>query len=458
MSDTGEPRVPASRDSLLERLYAGLAEEEDARSCRDIPEEACRVVPGNFAKQVGAQVLTSLGDEIVNPKTVLPWLMGAVGAPAALVGLLVPVRESGSLVPQLFIAARVRRLAHRKGVWLLGAAVQAAAAFGMAAAALWMEGVAAGLALVGALAVFALARGLCSVASKDVLGKTVPKGRRGRLSGIATTAAGLGTLALGAGLALFLKEEDGGAPFALLLLGAAGLWTAAALVFARVEEPAGETDGGANGGLEALARLSLLLEDAVLRRFVIARALLLSSALAGPYLLLLAREQNQGSAGGLGSFVIASAIAASLSAPLWGRFADRSSRLVLVFAAGVASLVGFAAFAIAALPLAPLRALAASGWIWPAAFFLLAVAHAGVRLGRKTYLVDMAGGNRRTEYVAVSNTCIGLLLLALGGASAALSTVAGPAQILLLFSGLAAAGALTSLSMPEVQGRGDSPK
>ena len=46
-----------------------------------------------------------------------------------------------------------------------------------------LEGTAAGWAILGLVTLFSLARGFCSVASKDVLGKTVPKTRRGRVSG-----------------------------------------------------------------------------------------------------------------------------------------------------------------------------------------------------------------------------------------------------------------------------------
>ena len=46
-----------------------------------------------------------------------------------------------------------------------------------------LDGVMAGWAIVGLLVVFSLARGLCSVSAKDVLGKTVSKSRRGILMG-----------------------------------------------------------------------------------------------------------------------------------------------------------------------------------------------------------------------------------------------------------------------------------
>ena len=45
---------------------------------------------------------------------------------------------------------------------------------------------------------------------------------------------------------------------------------------------------------------------------------------------------------------------------------------------------------------------------------LLTVLHAGVRLGRKIYLVDMASGDNRAAYVALSNTVIGIAMLGAG--------------------------------------------
>jgi len=49
------------------------------------------------------------------------------------------------------------------------------------------------------------------------------------------------------------------------------------------------------------------------------------------------------------------------------------------------------------------------------------MAHAGVRVGRKTYIVDIAKGNDRTDYVAIANTTIGVLLLIAGALTGIIS-------------------------------------
>mgnify|MGYP007044784285 CR=1 FL=1 len=68
----------------------------------------------------------------------------------------------------------------------------------------------AGAAIVAMLVVFSLSRGLCSVSAKDVLGKTVPKGRRGRLNGWAASLSGLFVLGVGVWFAIGKQQERNG--------------------------------------------------------------------------------------------------------------------------------------------------------------------------------------------------------------------------------------------------------
>lgn len=75
------------------------------------------------------------------------------------------IRKFGVLLPQLAVAAVVRCIAIRKSVRLVGAVLSALSLFGMAFAASILEGSAAGGAIVLALVIVSLARGLCSVSA-----------------------------------------------------------------------------------------------------------------------------------------------------------------------------------------------------------------------------------------------------------------------------------------------------
>jgi Major Facilitator Superfamily len=431
---------------LSETIYETLIDEEDARACADIPAAACREVPRNFALIVAAQFFTKLGDAIASPKTVLAWVMGAVQAPVVMTGLLVPIRESGSLIPQLAIAGWIRRFAVRKWFWVAGSIVQAAAVVAIGVAALVLDGAVAGLTILALLTLFSLARGFCSVASKDVVGKTVPKRRRGRLTGWSASVAGLATIAIGLLLLAPAISEGGTRLYAWLLVAAGALWLIGAAIFARVVEFDGETGGGRNAAVEAWRRARLLATDVPFGRFVLTRALLLCSALSAPYYVLLARERSGTAQSLLGLFIVAAGLASLVSAPLWGRLADRSSRRVMIAAASISAATGIVVFGVVEL----WPSLAAKAAFFPTAYFVLNVAHDGVRVGRKTYVVDLAGGNRRTDYVSVSNTAIGLVLLATG-LIGALSSVADISVIVLVLSLLGLSGALLGTRLQEVE-------
>jgi hypothetical protein len=436
--------------SPLRRIQGFLVDDEEPPGLEELPPEATDAVPGNAAKQVGALTLQKVGDVVVDPKTVLAWVLAAVGAPASLVGLLVPVRESGSLLPQVGLMPWVRRFPVRRWLWVLGALGQAAAVVAMAVATAMLRGVSAGVAILAALAAFALARSLSSITSKDVLGRTIPKGQRGQVTGFATVASGAVAITLGLAVRALGGQEAQAAVFAWLLASASLTWVAAAWVFSTVVESAGEHDRAVGAGVLASVRTAftdardLLAGDAAFRRFVVARTLLLVSALSPPFVVALSTRETGAAVAQLGPFVAASGIAALVGGPLWGRAADRSSRLVMT--AGAAGASGVIVVLLASLALPALRG---SAWTYPVAYLGLALVHTGVRIGRKTYVVDLAEGNRRTDYVATSNTVMGALLLITGVVSAGLAAL-GTELALGFLALLGLAGVVVSWRLPEV--------
>jgi MFS family permease len=427
-----------------DRVYRIIFDEtEEARVCTGIPEEACHDVPGNFFKIGAAQTATKVADELANAKTVLPWLLTAIGAAPLWIGLLVPVRESMSMLPQIVIADLVRRQPRRQTVWLWGAILQSATLVLMAIVAVSLRGPWTGPAVVGLLLLFSLARGLCSIASKDVIGKTIPKRRRGRLTGLTAAVSGALTIGLGLALVAFRSPDTPPSLFAIFFAAGAGLWLVAAGIYRTVAETPGATEGGRRAVREAFKRLSILRTDFAFRRFVIVRALLVATALAAPYYVIIARESG-GGVELIGFFVLASALASALSSFIWGWFADRSSRMVLIVAAAIASALGIVVFILDTLS----SGQNSLGWIATAGFFILAIAHSGVRIARKTYILDLAGGDKRTDYVAVSNTLIGAVLL-ISGIFGVLTPILGAAGMLLFLSILGATGVFLGLRLPE---------
>lgn len=434
-------------DTTLDKAYRMLTSDDDGRVCKDIPESACNDQPRNFVTHIASLGATKTADGLIDPKLVLSWLLTQLGAPAVFIGLLVPVRESGALLPQLLTAASLRRLSKRKWAWSVGSAVQGLSAASIALAAIFLEGAAAGIAIVTALGILALARSVCSVTYKDVLGKTVSKARRGTATGTASSLAAFFVIIFGAILATGALSRM---PVVLAgLFVAAGLWLLAAMLFSTLQEEAGATEGGANPLTAALENFGLLARDAQLRRFIAARGLLISTALAPPFMVALGSDGDAENAfGGLGLLVIASAGASLLSSYVWGRLADRSSRKVLIFSAVAATIALVATLSLNA------AGLLGSVWGLPSVIFALMLAYQGVRLGRSTHLVDMATQDTRAAYTALSNTIIGLLLAA-GGAFSLLAEFAGVTVVIAVLAAMSALSVLASLGLKEVQSGDD---
>ena len=434
-------------DTTLDKVYRMLTSDDEGRVCRDIPESACNDQPKNFLTHIVSLGATKTADGLIDPKLVLSWLLTQLGAPAVFIGLLVPVRESGALLPQLLTAASLRRLSKRKWAWCAGSAIQGLSAAAIALAALFLEGAAAGFAIVLALGVLALARSVCSVTYKDVLGKTVSKARRGTATGTASSTAALFVIFFGTILTTGELERM---PVVIAgLFVAAGLWLIASVLFSTLQEEAGATEGGANPLAAARENFGLLARDAQLRRFIATRGLLISTALAPPFMVALGTSEEAGNAfGGLGLLVIASAGAALFSSYIWGRLADRSSRKVLIFSAISATLALVATLVLNALGL--LEAV----WALPAMIFALMLAYQGVRLGRSTHLVDMATRDTRAAYTALSNTIIGILL-ALGGVFSLLAEFTGVAIVIAVLAVMSGLAVFAALGLDEVQAETD---
>lgn len=388
-------------------------------------------------------VLTKTADALIDPKLVLSWLLTALGAPGAMIGALVPVREAGALLPQLALARKVETSPQRKRFWAVGSAVQGLAAFGIAASALLLEGAWAGGAIVLCLAVLAVARSAASVSYKDALARTITKRRRGAITGLAASVAAGSVFLVGLVMAAGLFEVAV-LPLAAIIAVAGGAFLLASAIFMRLNEPEGDTEPEEDDGSLA-ALIEPIRSDAQLRLFVGSRAALAVTALAPPFIVMLTAASGRAALDQLGPLVMASTAASVLASYVWGRLSDHSSRQTLMAAGALGAFV--------------FACVGAAGLIWDglggaigaaAAIFAAQIAYEGVRAGRKLHLTDMAEDAFRARYTALSNTLIGIALLA-GGLFGLAAETFGPAPVLLLFSVIAALGSVLAAGLDEVQ-------
>src|SRR5690606_36706620 len=155
------------------------------------------------------------------------------------------------------VAGTIRSVAVRKWFWVAGSIAQGLAVVAMDIVALFLRGVAAGWSSLALLAVFSLARGVCSVAAKDVLGKTISKSRRGSVTGYASSIAGAVSFIVALCALAVRPGEQSMILFVSLLLIADGLRIVAALAFSHFHEFPGSTEFGGYVITEAVSQMRL---------------------------------------------------------------------------------------------------------------------------------------------------------------------------------------------------------
>lgn len=400
-------------------------------------QESEPVEAHNGLHHIVALSLSKVADGLVDPKLVLSWLLGVLGAPAVFIGMLVPIREAGALLPQVAMAGMLQRRRQRRWVWVLGSAGQGVAALLIVVAALTLDGWAVGLAICVILAGLAVSRAACSVSYKDILGKTVGKTRRGTVTGAAGSVSSAVVFVFALLLVSGVLQNERAVIAAIAVAGV--LWLLAAAVLGRLREE----DSTADGRADAESYWKILKDDRNLRQFILVRGLLVSTALAPPYLVVLGTRSGAEALGMLGALVLASSASGFVSSYVWGWLADRSSRIMLLLAGSLGALSMVLAI------IAAVKGLANVIWVIPSILFVLMVAYHGVRQARSTYLVDISPEDRRSVNAAVANTVIGLILLAVGAVGGALTWL-GPQAALAGFAAMSLLGGLLALRLRDV--------
>ena len=423
--------------TILNRL---VSHEEDIESAA----ENERIARGFFSI-CAASFFSKLADALASPKITLTWMMQAIGAPAFAISLLVPIRESGSMLPQVLLARFVNSFARKTPLYQLGAAAQAVSIALMVMVIAFFDGLTAGWLIVILVAAFSLGRCLCSLVSKPVLGKVIPKSLRGQTTGWASSVAGLAICAVAAFL-IVQNQIQSMTIGTSLLVGACAGYILAAVLYGLIKEPAADTQSNNDKSAESIiARLRLLKTDKTFARFVLIRALLMSSALVAPYYILIGYGEES-SVSLLGGLMLSSGLAQLCSSAIWGRSADSSSRRTLQMAGTLVFLTGSVTFIVHQFS----PALIDTIWLLPALYFALEVAHQGIRVARKTYLVNLGSDDKsRVDYVSVSNSIIGGLLLAFGVMLGLLSLLIQPIWLIVILSLLCLAGSVLCFTLKE---------
>ena len=353
----------------------------------------------NFISALWHGAFLALGMALTQPTTVIAAFVADLTGSTIWVGGLSTVLTVAATLPQLFVARWIEPRP-RKMPYLMLAIYLRVLSWGMLAGLTYAIGASRprllAWVLVGLLALFYAGGGLGGVPYTDIVGKIIPRERRGAFFGGQQALAG--PLAVGAALLArqVLADVAYPASYALLFGLASLLLLVASLGFWLIREPPrAEADGQVSSWREygeqlwrAAHRLGMLVGVQLFTGF---------SLMALPFYIVYARQELGAAAGAIGWFMLAQVLGGVLGNLIWARLIDRYGSRRMLATCAVTSM------------LTPLLAilLGRFGWsgLLPVIFLGGATFH-GRGVGFSSALLELAPAAERPTYSALNAVLI----------------------------------------------------
>lgn len=368
----------------------------------------------NFALWVVETATWMAATAFIDSTTVLPTLVQAIAHSPFLAGLILSIRYAGQGWPQLIAASFVSGKPHRKNFYVL--AVVPGRLLLLWPAAILLAGITnpnrAIPAILFAYLAFWISEGFSIVPWVDMMGKTIPARRRGRLFAAMHVIGGF----LGIGAGLLIRQLLTSFPFPrgyglLFLLAFFGMIVSTVAV-AALREPPSPSHEERYSTIALIKDIPNLLRSMPqLRLLVILQALFGFSVLAAPFYILFASEMLrrviQHGIGeesiGVGVFLAIQTAGMIVGNALWGHIGDRFGNRMLLRVLSIAhTLVPLSA--ILAGVIARNGASATVLYIFfGITFFGYGGLAGGTWMGVTNFLLELAPTHDRPAYIAVTN-------------------------------------------------------
>ncbi len=364
----------------------------------------------------------STGMAFVSADTVIPSFLNVLGASATIIGLLSTLQRAGWMLPQLVAARYLVNKPRMKPYILLPAAVGRLTLLFLAGV-IWATGArpaAIIIALTMTVAVlFGIGDGLASVPWFDLLSKSIPPERRGRVTGTGQALGGV--MSFLAGIAVEEILGANGPPFPdnyalLFALGFAFFGLSYFAIAMLAEERNGPSTSRTVPPWRVYVRQlwAVFRQDRAFRLYILSRQLFSLGTLAMPFYMTYALDRLHLPEHVAGRYTSISVVGGVAAAIFFGWLNEHhgTRRAMLV------SIVITAATPLLAI-LIP-RVVTAESWLaWAYGLVFLAnrVAMTSYMPAWTAYVLELAPATQRPLYVGLTNT--------LGGFAALFSTVGG---------------------------------
>lgn len=415
----------------------------EAGTAPDQAEDTADAQPAlrrNFFGGIWHGAFLALGMSLTQPTTVIAAFVADLTGSTAWVGGLSTVLTAAGVLPQLFVARYIEPRP-RKMPYLMLAIYLRVASWGVLAWLVHSIGASnptlTAWALIVLLAAFYAGGGLGGVPYNDIIGKVIPRGRRGAFFGSRQILAG----PLSVGAALLAKQILGDVSYPdnyAMLFGLAAISLAiASLGFWIIKEPP-RTD--APGRPESWRHYAAHLIDAgrQLKTLVAVQLLTGFSLMALPFYVVYARDSLNAPVESTGWFLLIQVIGGVIANLIWARLIDRyGSRTMLTTCATISTLTP-----LLAVMLGPL------GWqaMLPV-FFFAGASFGGRQVGFSSALLALAPDTERPTYTAL-NAALTLPIAFLPLIAGLLLQSLSYTTIFIIVAGFIAVGVLWTRRLP----------
>ncbi|MEE8163096.1 MAG: MFS transporter, partial [Anaerolineae bacterium] len=267
------------------------------------------------------------------------------------------------------------------------------------------------------LAAYSLGSGLGGICFVDIVAKAIPPTRRGAFFGWRRFLGGL--LALGGSLLVkYILDERRGLAFpdnyAVLFLLSFFTLCVALVCFILVVEPLEPVNKAKiTLGKQFRRALDLPRRDKNYRRFLTMRLLLMAAEIATPFYIIYAKRALSVSVSMVGVYLTGATMAGFASTLLWGRISDRrGNKLLIILSSSLGLFIPLIAMSIVPLAdLLPGLREFTSG-LFALVFIVSGGSKAGAMMGNMNFLLEIAPADDRPIYIGLTNTILGIALLA----------------------------------------------
>ncbi len=413
------------------------------------PTQPKSVEGRNYQLIFWSGALATIGNQLVNPRLVLPFLYLALGAPTFIAGLLLPFVTGARLIAEIFVSPFINRVTRAKLAVYVPNILTGTVLAVLALSATTLPQLMVILLFLVTAIVMGLCQGITSLGTSQIYGVSVPDAKRNRMVFAQATISGiLAIIVVWLTKDLLVSDQPMQRHIVVMWCGviamfAAGISFAGVRIFeedraaapkpARKPKPMAELKTGFKTGMAY----------PWYRKFLTARLIFVSVELAMPFYTIHAATYHVGTKHSLSYFVMAASAGVVIGSIVWGWLSGRITVKPVMWLGCLISTLS----AVLALGFT-MMGYAQNVWLYALVILLLSLGGNGVIYGRYLYVIEMTNEKERPYLVALGDVIAGLVGIGFAAILGAVAHLQDPITPIFILAALNLIAMLYAFRLP----------